>query len=167
MTPTRIERAQMAQAAHHDVAGDVDDTLTAVYGAGVPDRLDVEAVRSLRGRLAGVWQAAASHRLVRVGNVAGHLLRLLSVVEKAEPDDWPAATVRRGLDLLSLLVRDAERQRTGCPAAALDDAVECFVDQVERALRGERGARIMRFPTSRARAVPDVPAPCPTPTGRI
>jgi hypothetical protein len=152
----------MPQVATDEFAALVDETLMAVHAGDVPDHLDVDTVRLLRAQLENVRQRAVGERLVRVANVANHLQRLLTEIATATPSDAHAATVRRGLDVLSLLVQDADRQRDGFPAAALDDAVDCFVDQVERALRGERGARIMRFPQSRTRlAASDIRASCP------
>lgn len=158
----------MAQVARDEFAALVDETLMAVHAANVPDQLDRETVKVLDTQLGNVHKMALAERLTRVANVAGHLKRLLAVVEAEGASDRHAATVRRGLDVLSLLAQDAERQRTGHPAAALDDAVDCFVDQVERALRGERGARIVRFPQFRTRpAASDTRASWPTPTGTV
>ncbi len=158
----------MPQVSQDPVAAAVDEVLMAIHAAYVPDQLDRDTVKVLDAQLGNVCLRAERERLVRVANIARQLQRLLGAIEAAAPSDRHSATVRRGLDVLSLLAQDAERQRTGHPAAALDDAVDCFVDQVERTLRGERGARIMRFPQSRARlAAADAPAPCPTPTGTV
>ncbi len=160
----------MTQVARDEFAALVDETLMVVHAANVPDQLDRETVRTLKAQLANVQRLAVAEELVRVANIARHLQRLLDGAE-SESDgsrDHFAATLRRGLDVLSLLAQDAERQRAGHPAAALDDAVDCFVDQVERNLRGERGARIMRFPQLRTRpAATDAHAPWPTPPGTV
>ncbi len=157
----------MAQVARDEFAALVDETLMAVHAANAPDQLDRDTVKLLSAQLGNVYQLATRERLVRVANIARHLQQLLAAAE-AEPSDRHAATVRRGLDVLSLLAQDAERQRAGQPAAALDDAVDCFVDQVERTLRGERGARIMRFPQSRTRlGASDACATWPTPPGIV
>jgi hypothetical protein len=156
----------MAQVARDEFAALVDETLLAVHAADVPNEIDREAVKALQVRLVHVMALATDERLVRVGNVARHLQRLLTAIEAEEPSERHAATVRRGLDVLAILAQDAERQRRGEPAAALDDAVDCFVEQVERAVRGERGARIMRFPQSRTRRnQADLPGSWPTPPG--
>jgi len=156
----------MPQVARDEFAALIDETLMAVHAGEVPDHLDVGTVRLLRAQLENVRERALGERLVRVANIASQLQRLLTAIAASAPSDAHAATVRRGLDVLSLLAQDAERQRDGFPAAALDDAVDCFLDQVERALRGERGARIMRFPQSRTRhAASDVRATCPIPPG--
>ena len=156
----------MPQVARDEFAALVDDTLMAVHAGEVPDHLDDDTVRLLRAQLENVQERAGRERLVRVANIASHLQRLLSAIAAGTPPDTHAATVRRGLDVLSLLAQDAQRQRDGFPAASLDDAVDCFVDQVERALRGERGARIMRFPQSRTRlAASGVRASWPIPPG--
>jgi hypothetical protein len=158
----------MAQAARDEFAALVDETLMAVHAASVPDQLDRETVKILNAQLGNVHQLAVGERLVRVANVARHLQRLLTAAESEGPDDRHAVTVRRGLDVLSLLAQDASRQCEGHPAAALDDAVDCFVDQVERTLRGERGARIVRFPQSRTRLVASgARASWPKPTGTV
>jgi hypothetical protein len=158
----------MPQVARDEFAALVDDTLMAVHAANVPDQLDRDAIKVLNVQLGNVRQRAEKERLVRIANIAHHLQRLLTAIEAEEPSDRHSATVRRGLDVLSLLAQDAERQRAGHPAAALDDAVDCFVDQVERTIRGERGARIMQFPKARTRAAAaDPPVSCPTPPGTI
>ncbi len=158
----------MAQVARDEFAALVDETLMAVHAANAPDQLDRDTVKLLNAQLGNVHQLAVAERLVRVANIARHLQRLLAAAETEEPTDRHASTVRRGLDVLSLLAQDAERQRAGHPAAALDDAVDCFVDQVERTLRGERGARIMRFPQSRTRlGASDARASWPTPPGTV
>jgi len=158
----------MAQVARDEFAALVDETLMAVHAANVPDQLDRDTVRILNAQMGNVHQLASAERLVRVANIARHIQRLLAAVEAEGPNDRHAATVRRGLDVLSLLAQDAERQRAGYPAAALDDAVDCFVDQVERTLKGERGARIMRFPQSRTRLTArDARASCPTSPGIV
>ncbi len=156
----------MVQVARDEFATLVDETLLALHTADVPNELDRDNIRTLSAQLGQVVTLATDQRLVRVANIARQLQRLLTAVEAEAPSERHSATVRRGLDVLSLLAHDAERQRRGEPAAALDDAVDCFVDQVERALRGERGARIMRFPQSRTRRSPDeTPGPWPTPPG--
>jgi len=155
----------MPQVAQDGYSALVDETLMAVDAANLPDRLDRDAVRVLSAQLVNVLARAEGEHLVRVANIARQLQRLLEVIEQEGASDPHAVTVRRGLDLLTLLAQDADRQRAGHPAAALDDAVDCFVDQVERARRGERGARIMRFPRSRTRSAADTGASCPTPPG--
>ena len=40
-----------------------------------------------------------------------------------------------GLDLMTLLMRDAGRRLQGCPPAMLEGAVQNFLEQVERAWR--------------------------------
>jgi len=158
----------MPQVARDEFAALVDETLMAVHAANIPDQLDRETVKILNAQLGNVYQLAVAEHLVRVANIARHLQRLLAAAEAEGPNDRHAATARRGLDVLSLLAQDAERQRAGHPAAALDDAVDCFIDQVERTLSGERGARIMLFPQSRTRlASLDARASCPTPAGTI
>ncbi len=158
----------MAQVARDEYAALVDETLMAVHAASVPDQLDRDTVKILNAQLGNVHQLAVGEHLIRVANIARHLQRLLTAAESEGPDDRLAVTVRRGLDVLSLLAQDAARQCAGHPAAALDDAVDCFVDQVERALRGERGARIMRFPQSRTRlAASGSRAPWPNPPGTV
>jgi hypothetical protein len=158
----------MAQVARDEFAALVDETLMAVHAANVPDELDRESVKVLIAQIGNVHKLASDERVVRVANIARHLLRLLEAIEAEGASTRHTSTVRRGLDVLSLLAQDAERQRNGHPAAALDDAVECFVDQVERTLRGERGARIMKFPQSRTRlAASETPASCPTPPGTV
>lgn len=158
----------MPQAARDEFTALVDDTLMAVHVADVPDQIDQQTVKVLNAQVGHVYQRAVAERLVRVANIARHLQRLLAAIEAESPSNRHSATVRRGLDVLSLLAQDAERQRAGSPAATLDDAVDCFVDQVERALKGERGARIMRFPQSRTRSIVSDPlATCTTPTGTI
>jgi hypothetical protein len=156
----------MPQVAGDEFAALVDETLMAVHAGDVPDHLDVDTVRLLSAQIENVRQTAVRERLVRVANIAGHLQRLLSAPPCPTSNDGHAATIRRGLDVLSLLAQDAQRQREGLPAAALDDAVDCFVDQVDRALRGERGARIMKFPQSRTRlAASGVRVSWPIPPG--
>lgn len=155
----------MPQVAQDGYSALVDETLMAVHAANVPDHLDRDTLRVLGAQLVNVLVRAESERLVRVANIARQLQRLLASIEQEGAADHHAVTVRRGLDLLTLLAQDAERQQAGHPAAAFDDAVDCFVDQVERALRGERGARIMRFPRSRTRPAADTRASCPTPPG--
>ena len=155
----------MVQPVRNDVEMLVDETLLAVHAASVPDHVDPATVKVISAQLANVQMLADAQRLVRVGNVARHLLRMLSAVEAEGLSDQYAPTLRRGLDVLSLLAQDAERQRAGHPPAALDDAVDCFVDQVERCVRGERGARIMRFPVSRIRSKDAATTPWPSPPG--
>jgi len=155
----------MSQVAQDAYSVLIDEALMAVDAANLPERLDRESVRVLSAQLVNVLARAEAERLVRVANIARQLQQLLGTVAQDGAPEHHAVTLRRGLDLLTLLAQDAERQRAGHPAAALDDAVDCFVDQVERALRGERGARIMRFPRSRTRSAADTRAPCPTPTG--
>jgi hypothetical protein len=156
----------MPQVARDEYAALVDETLMAVHAADVPDQLDLDTVTLLTAQLEHMRRHAEEERLVRVANIAAHLQRLLAAIAKDTLTDRHAATVRRGLDVLSLLAQDAQRQRDGFPAAALDDAVDCFVDQVERTLRGERGARIMRFPQFRTRpAASRVRVSWPNPPG--
>ena len=158
----------MAQVARDEFAALIDETLMAVHAANVPDELDPQNVKVLRAQLGNVHQLASAQRVVRVASIAWHLDRLLEAIEAEGASTRHTATVRRGLDVLSLLTQDAERQRAGHPAAALDDAVDCFVDQVERTIRGERGARIMKFPQSRTRlTASESRASCPTPPGTV
>ena len=63
----------------------------------------------------------------------------------AEPNDaaWcfdaeKITTLVQGLDLMTLLMRDAGRRLQGCPAASLDGAVQSFLEQVERVARDTR-----------------------------
>lgn len=60
----------------------------------------------------------------------------------AEPDDptWcfdaeKVTTLVQGLDLMTLLMRDAARRLQGCAPATLDGAVQNFLEQVDRAAR--------------------------------
>ncbi|MBI4263329.1 MAG: hypothetical protein HY657_03050 [Acidobacteria bacterium] len=68
----------------------------------------------------------------------------------AEPNDpaWcfdadKVTTLVQGLDLMTLLMRDAGRRLQGCPPAALDGAVQSFLEQVERV---SRDTRVMKGP---------------------
>ena len=71
---------------------------------------------------------------------------LLALREQfAEPDDpaWcfdaeKVTTLVQGLDLMTLLMRDAGRRLQGCPPAALDGAVQNFLEQVDRLSREPR-----------------------------
>ena len=155
----------MVNPARNDFETLVDETLLAVHAASVPDHVDPATVKVISAQLANVQTLAESQRLVRVGNVARHLQRMLNAVEAEGLSEQYAPTLRRGLDVLSLLAQDAERQRAGHPPAALDDAVDCFVDQVERCVRGERGARVMKFPLSRIRTRDAAAMPWPKPAG--
>ena len=42
------------------------------------------------------------------------------------------STLVRGLDVMTLLVRDAGRRIQGCPPAQLDDAVQSLLEQIGR-----------------------------------
>lgn len=71
---------------------------------------------------------------------------LLALKEQfAEPGDaaWcfdadKVTTLVRGLDLMTLLMRDAGRRLQGRPAAALDGAVQSFMEQIDRIAREPR-----------------------------
>ena len=65
----------------------------------------------------------------------------------SEPDDpaWcfdadKVTTLVQGLDLMTLLMRDAGRRLQGCAPAALDGAVQSFLEQVDRLSREPRFA---------------------------
>lgn len=71
---------------------------------------------------------------------------LLALKEQfAEPEDpaWcfdaeKVSTLVQGLDLMTLLMRDAGRRLQGCAPAALDAAVQSFLEQVDRVARQQR-----------------------------
>ena len=42
------------------------------------------------------------------------------------------STLVRGLDVMTLLVRDAGRRMQGCPPAQLDEAVQALLEQIGR-----------------------------------
>jgi hypothetical protein len=63
----------------------------------------------------------------------------------SEPDDpaWcfdaeKVTTLVQGLDLMTLLMKDAGRRLQGCAPAALDGAVQNFLEQVDRVSRQPR-----------------------------
>jgi hypothetical protein len=47
-------------------------------------------------------------------------------------DEERMTTLVRGLDVMTLLVRDAGRRMQGCPPAQLDDAVQSLLEQIGR-----------------------------------
>ena len=47
-------------------------------------------------------------------------------------DEERMSTLVRGLDVMTLLVRDAGRRIQGCPPAQLDDAVQSLLEQIGR-----------------------------------
>ncbi len=47
-------------------------------------------------------------------------------------DEERLSTLVRGLDVMTLLVRDAGRRIQGCPPAQLDDAVQSLLEQIGR-----------------------------------
>jgi hypothetical protein len=47
-------------------------------------------------------------------------------------DEERMSTFVRGLDVMTLLVRDAGRRIQGCPPAQLDDAVQSLLEQIGR-----------------------------------
>ncbi len=47
-------------------------------------------------------------------------------------DEERMSTLVRGLDVMTLLVRDAGRRMQGCPPAQLDDAVQALLEQIGR-----------------------------------
>ena len=47
-------------------------------------------------------------------------------------DEERMSTLVRGLDVMTLLVRDAGRRMQGCPPAQLDDAVQSLLEQIGR-----------------------------------
>lgn len=86
---------------------------------------------ALASHVAAVRAAAMGCGLVRLSSVATQLERLLAS-EQAWADPDALALVCRAFDVMTLLARDAERQQAGRPAAALDEAVHCLHEAVER-----------------------------------
>ena len=82
----------MVQPARNDFALLVDETLMAVHAASVPDQLDRDTARVLNAQMGNIHQLAAAERLVRVANIARHLLRLLAAIDAEGPNDRHAAT---------------------------------------------------------------------------
>ncbi len=158
--------ANMVQVERDDFGALLDSTVVACEAIDSLEDIDATITERLGEELALISRLASVVRLVRISHVVRQLQRLLAVVDAEGSYLRDSATIRRGLDMLSLLAQDSERQRRGLPAAALDEALDAFVDQVERALRGERGARIMRFPQSRTYpGASDARAPWPSPPG--
>jgi len=64
------------------------------------------------------------------------LLALREQFANADPawccDAEKVSTLVQGLELTTLLMRDAGRRLQGCPPAALEAAVQSFLEQVER-----------------------------------
>ena len=58
------------------------------------------------------------------------------LAEQTDParrfDEERMSTLVRGLDVMTLLVRDAGRRAQGCPPAQLDDAVQSLLEQIGR-----------------------------------
>ncbi|MBI2188331.1 MAG: hypothetical protein HYU37_14615 [Acidobacteria bacterium] len=67
------------------------------------------------------------------------LLALREQFAEADPtwccDAEMVSTLVQGLELTTLLMRDAGRRLQGCPPAALEAAVQSFLEQVDRLSR--------------------------------
>lgn len=56
------------------------------------------------------------------------------------------STLMQGLELATLLMRDVERRLRGCPPAALEAAVQSFLERVERLSRQPRPLMVLSAP---------------------
>jgi hypothetical protein len=129
----QIERRLAALRAMRTRLADAETVL--LPGAAV--FADPAAVPSLRDALDDVEWTGASIELDAVTGVVDDLERLLdSIAIAGLATDDAVVTLRRGIDVLTLLARDAEHQMSGAAPAALEGAVQMLREQVGRLLAG-------------------------------
>lgn len=104
---------------------------------GVAAFADAAAVPALRDALDDVAWTGMSIELDAVPGIVEDLGWLLdSVAMTGLATEDAVVTLRRGIDVLTLLARDLEHQMAGAAPAALDGAVQMLREQVGRLLAG-------------------------------
>jgi hypothetical protein len=105
---------------------------------GVAALADIPVLPGLHDAVSAVERAAEMIDLDPVARVARDLEWLIDALH-GEADisgEEALVTLRRGIDVITLLTRDVEQQMAGAPAAALDGAVQMLREQVGRLLAG-------------------------------
>jgi chemotaxis protein histidine kinase CheA len=96
------------------------------------------AIADACGHLTEAMRAAESVGLHQVASIAFEVQDLLHTIVESPRTADPAVidAVLHGIDVMVCVTRDAARQRTGRPAAALDDAVEQVFGRIARLSQG-------------------------------